>query len=1316
MATLVLTTAASAFAASSGYGFMATAALGLGAAMAGNLIDQRLFGGGAGRKLEGPRLDELRIQASTEGAPVPRIYGRVRVAGQVIWAAKFKEVAATSTQSSGGGKGIGGFGGQGAKTTSTSYSYFARFAVGLCEGEITRIGRVWADGRLLDLSGINFRVYRGAETQPVDPLIEAVEGAGNAPAFRGLAYVVFEDLALEQFGNRVPQLSFEVFRGLSDVEGLIRGVDLIPGASEFGYDPQIQIKDLGNGQSAAENQNNASGLGDWDLAVDQLQETCGNCESAALVVTWFGTDLRAGNCLIKPGVEIDNKVTAPDTWQVDGVTRNAAHVVSTVNDVPAFGGTPSDASVVRAIQDLKARGFKVLFYPFIMMDIPAGNSLPDPYTGGTGQAVYPWRGRITCHPAPGVGGSPNKTAAATSQIAAFFGNAATGNFSINGTVVSYSGPADWGLRRMVLHYAHLCAAAGGVDAFVIGSELIGVTTVRNAISSYPAVAQLQSLAAAVKGLLPDAKISYAADWSEYFGHQPGDGSGDVHFHLDPLWASASVDFVGIDVYMPLSDWRDGDAHLDAQVASSIYDLTYLRGNIRGGEGYDWYYASAGNRANQIRTPITDGAYGKPWIYRYKDLWNWWGQAHYNRPGGVQSVTPTAWTPQSKPIWFTETGCPAVDKGTNEPNKFIDPKSSESFAPHFSRATPDDLIQRRFIQAVYQFWDPANPNYVAGNNPVSSVYGGPMVDPQNIYVWTWDARPWPDFPARRNLWADADNWRLGHWINGRLGAVPLRELVEAILSENGFTRYDASSLVGIVDGFVIDRVMSAREALQPLMQVHFFDAMESEGTIRCLHRGRAPAAALSQENLVANSGKGKSDFELIRAQETELPLAMKVQYIDGTMDYRQGSVDSRKLTGSSARVAVLNLPMVMSQPNGQRVADSLLQEIWAGRERARFQLPPSRIALDPGDVIEFSNDGRSQRMRLERIGDAGARSVEAMRMDAGLYRFLTGPERAATLPAVQIAGPPLMEFLDLPLLNGAEAGHVLRLAAFANPWPGAVAVYKSPSATGYVLDSVIDAPAVMGKSDADFFAGPTGRWDNGNALYVTLFGGALESRDDLAVLGGANVAAIRNASGAWEVLQFANAELVAPNKYKLTRLLRGQAGTERAMANLLTAGARFVLLNGAVMQSGLSAELRGLPLNWRYGPVSKAIDDFTYQTAVVTARGTGLRPFSVAHVRLQRNPATNDLSLSWVRRTRSGGDSWEQTEVPLTEDIERYEVDIMNGSVVKRTLITATPGAVYTSAQQIADFGVAPALPLSVAVYQISTIFGRGAAREELLYG
>ena len=82
---------------------------------------------------------------------------------------------------------------------------------------------------------------------------------------------------------------------------------------------------------------------------------------------------------------------------------------------------------------------------------------------------------------------------------------------------------------------------------------------------------------------------------------------------DLLWADANFDFVGIDNYLPLSDWRDGTNHLDAELWESARDAAYFRANIAAGERYDWYYASDADRDAQVRTPIADGAYGKPWV-------------------------------------------------------------------------------------------------------------------------------------------------------------------------------------------------------------------------------------------------------------------------------------------------------------------------------------------------------------------------------------------------------------------------------------------------------------------------------------------------------------------------------------------------------------------------------------------------------------------------------------------------------------------------------------------------------------------------------
>src|SRR5207302_1941150 len=190
---------------------------------------------------------DLDVMASTEGAPIARVYGRARLAGQVIWATKLEEVISFRSDTE------GGKGGPTATTNTTTYTNFANFAVGLCAGPIGRIGRIWAEGKPLDLVGLTVRTYTGSESQTPDPLI---------------------------------------------------------------------------------------------VALDDLQGTCPNLERVAIVVAWFGSDLRAAKCSLVPKVDSHLKITHPANWSVAGVSRAAAQTVSTFAGRPAFGGTPSDDGVI----------------------------------------------------------------------------------------------------------------------------------------------------------------------------------------------------------------------------------------------------------------------------------------------------------------------------------------------------------------------------------------------------------------------------------------------------------------------------------------------------------------------------------------------------------------------------------------------------------------------------------------------------------------------------------------------------------------------------------------------------------------------------------------------------------------------------------------------------------------------------------------------------------------------------------------------------------------------------------------------------------
>ncbi|WP_118134891.1 glycoside hydrolase/phage tail family protein [Oceanicella sp. SM1341] len=1306
MATLLLSAAGAAVG-----GSFAGTAFGLGGAVLGRavgatvgaVLDQKLLGEGSD-PVETGRLGSLRLQGAREGAPVTRMAGRARVAGQLIWSTRFLESVSTR---GGGGKGVAP-----SQPEVREYSYSVSIAIGLCEGEILRIGRVWADGKPFALEQAQYRLYRGGQDQQPDPLIEAVEGAQNAPAYRGTAYLVFENLGVGEFGNRIPQFNVEVFRrpevpaqylvdGAIDPGQAVRGVAMTPGTGEYSLAPDPVSYSYGRANRKVANVNNTTGETDIEASTAQLSAELPACDGVSLIVSWFGTDLRCASCVIRPSVEQRDFDSPEMPWSVSGQSRSAARVVSQKDGRPNFGGTPTDQSVVRAIKRLRAQGRRVTFYPFILMDVTEDNSRPDPWSGTNGQPPFPWRGRITLSVAPGRPGSPDMTAAAAAEVAEFFGTAAPEDFTTSGETVGYTGPAEWSFRRFILHYAHLCKAAGGVDAFLIGSEMRSLTWIRDGQGSYPAVVALRALAADVREILgPDVKISYAADWSEYSGHRPDDGSGDVYFHLDPLWAHPAIDFVGIDNYMPLSDWRDGDAHLDAQVARSIYDLDYLRGNVAGGEGYDWYYADAAARDAQVRTPIIDTAYGEHWVFRYKDLANWWGQPHHNRAGGVRAANQTAWVPQSKPVWFTEYGCPAVDRGTNQPNVFVDPKSSESALPYYSHGARDDFIQLRYLQAVLGYWGDA------GNNPVSGVYGGPMIDLANAYIWAWDARPWPDFPARTDVWADGPNYELGHWISGRMGSAGLAELVAELCLYAGLEEIDVSGLYGVVDGFALEATQSTRQALQPLMLACGFDAFERDGTLVFRMREGEVDHVLESGAFAVEKGDGDFGPELVRGPSAEMPEAVQVSFPDTGNSYQVSTVEAVHPAGrTGTRADRSELPVTLSAAQGQAIADRWLSEARVARDTARFALPASRIDVEPGDVVSIAAGQGIARYRVDRIEDIGMRRVDALRVDASVYGAHSGAGRSYTIEKLPQVGPVWSTFLDLPLLRGDEVAHAPWVAAAAEPWPGPVAVYDAAQDDGYELDTVLRSSAVVGETLDVIPAAQPWLWSRGPAVRVKVAGGALEARSTIDVLNGANVAALR-APGAedWEIVQFRQADLVDADTWALSGLLRGQAGTEFLAGTDLAPGTDFVLMGPGCAQVDLPASMRGIERHYRIGPTARGYDDATYTHVVAAFEGVGLRPWAPVHGAARRQ-ADGDIDIRWVRRTRRDGDAWTRGDVPLAEEREAYLVRVLGGGgAVLREVETATPFLLYTAAEQAAD-GLSA--PFAIEVAQISASYGPG---------
>lgn len=1285
MATILLQAAGGALGGLIGGPFGAVAGRAIGA-LGGYAIDNRLMAGGARR--DSGRLRTSRVMEADEGAGVARVYGTARVAGQVIWTTRFEEASRTERQ--------GGKGGAPQGTSTTTYSYFGNVAVALCEGPIACVRRIWADGEELDLAAIQWRLHHGDERQAPDPLIEAKQGLGQAPAYRGLAYLVFERLPLERWGNRIPQISCEVVRPVGDLEKRIRAITIIPGATEHGLDPIVVRERVGAGQDRLLNRNVLHGASDFAASLDELTALCPRLERAALVVSWFADDLRAGRATCRPGVET-NARDETEGWSVGGLARANARVVSEVEGGPAYGGTPSDAGVRRAIRALHAKGLKVTFYPFLLMDVPPGNGLPDPY-GGIAQAPFPWRGRMTLDVAETRAGTTDRTADARAEIERFVGATAVSDFSVDAQGVRYAGPAEWSYRRMILQQAHLARSAGGVDAFVIGSEMRGLTRLRDEAGRFPFVEALAALARDVKAILPDALVTYAADWSEYSGYQPEDGSGDVFYNLDPLWADPAVGAVGIDNYLPLSDWRDDGATEPRDGLVSPYDVDGLVRGITGGEHADWFYPSEGARRVGERSSITDGL-GKPWVFRAKDILSWWRKPHVERRGGVEASTPTAWLPRSKPVWFTELGCPAIDKGANQPNVFVDPKSAKSAFPHFSTGTRDDLVQRRFLEAHQRHWDDEAAGFEAARNPVSPIYGGRMVPADAVHLWTWDARPFPAFPERASLWRDGDNWQRGHWLNGRLGRASMDALIAALLRDHGFDRFDVSAVDGLVGGFVVSGPGTARGELEELMRLTGIEAFASGGVLRFRSVARRSER---REAMALVDPSDEAPFEVRRIEDGDAPGEVVVGFSDGDRAYRSAAAEATLPGRSQPGQATVELPVVLTEGEARGLARGLLERETSEREAARFALSPSEIEVGVGDLLTLAD--RHGLWQVARIEDGSSRRVEARRVGYRSGAQAVGSPAIGTQPTgPMFASRPLVALLDLPKL-GAGGGGAL-VAVSARPWMPYV-VTASASVSGHAVRTVAAACATVGHLAVPLGAGREEILDRTHTIVVDLATGSLASLDPALVDAGANTAAVRAGNGAWEVVRFREAEEIAPARYRLRGLQRGIGGTGEEAGSGATAGAPFVLLDPAVSQVPLEEGEAGVPIDWRTVPAGRALDDGAADRRTAALGRRVLRPLSPVHLRGRYD--AGGLALAWIRRTRSVDPAWEGMDVPLDEESETYRVTLSGGEHRPWTETVGVSGLRLSADDLGSRMGGLPG-ELVVHVAQVSQSYGAGAA-------
>lgn len=514
--------------------------------------------------------------------------------------------------------------------------------------------------------------------------------------------------------------------------------------------------------------------------------------------------------------------------------------------------------------------------------------------------------------------------------------------------------------------------------------------------------------------------------------------------------------------------------------------------------------------------------------------------------------------------------------------------------------------------------------------------------------------------------------------------------------------DVTALTDLMWGFPLARQGSARSALEYLMMAFLFDAVESEGKVKFVKRGAPAALTITADDLAVHE-QGQTVpavLEMSRGDEVELPRNVSIKYINFEADYQTSAQNAIRQSGRALGELTMEMPVVMVDTHAKAVADYALYSAWAARTTAKWATSLKYAKVEPTDVVTVADN----LMRVtKRSLQGNILSFEGV-MESGIT--VASAALAGVAPSVAqtivVYGNTCLLLLDIPMLRDDDdnAGFYLATSGYGEDWPGSVVLKSLDGGASYNQMMTLITPAITGVA-----AGALGDFDGNvfdefNTVQVTVFNGELVSLTELAVLNGGNAAVLGN-----EIIQFKTATLVSDKVYVLSGLLRGRRGSPTRGH---VSSERFTMLDAASLRRvpPNAAEI-GLERTYMALTVGSTFSSGTPLTFTNTAQG--LECLSPVQLGGGRDAAGN-LTLTWVRRTRLGGEWRDLVDASLGEDAENYSIDICDDgtyATVVRTLTSVAPTVTYSVVDQTTDFGSAQAMVYAV-VYQVSAAMSRGA--------
>jgi hypothetical protein len=515
----------------------------------------------------------------------------------------------------------------------------------------------------------------------------------------------------------------------------------------------------------------------------------------------------------------------------------------------------------------------------------------------------------------------------------------------------------------------------------------------------------------------------------------------------------------------------------------------------------------------------------------------------------------------------------------------------------------------------------------------------------------------------------------------------------------------------IGGYAVSRANNALAALLPLAAAYPFDALEQGGTVRFVRRAGGTSATLPLEEAVPPSSGG-DPVQVERAPDYELLDAVSVTYRDPERSYQEGTQRDSRYEGASQNVADVRTPVVLTADAARQLATRLLWESWANRTTVKLTVSDRWRWAQPGVSVIMPVGGTAQPVRITRTtrGVSGQIEWTGTVEDPYIYE---ATDTGASAPTVDVQ-PPSFGIttgycFNSPILRpeDSDSAYSWTMDSDAAGWRGAQLYRSTDYGLSYRLTGPASSKNTTGIVGAVLASGPCDLWDRVNTLPIVLLysGHQLSSVTEEQALMGLNAFWVGAADGSHgEIINAATVTLTAPGQYTLSNLLRGRRATEHEVglhaaddvvvfleANVYhTADYSLADLGSLATFKAVSAygSLLGTPTAWYF-----------------TNTCERARPRSPVHPVATRDGG-NNLSLSWTRRTRGRASIMGYGPQALDEVTEAYEVDVIVGGVVKRTIATSAPSCTYSAAEQTAD-GITPGAAVRVKIHQLSADVGRG---------